>query len=457
MKLFLAGLVSIILAERLCNWERKVNVSQELCAFLALPQIKFLKLSPILVRAQGQYSGRGEVELKNPEFFFRNRWQTFNGNVFVDRSLKIVFPEDGKVELQGRFECDHPWVNFSGIQDGIFKKPSRKLKLKPGRSKWSYLSTSSFWPFLWGRKMREALQDLLRPYPHLKGIVWAVWTGDSRELDPDLVEMYRAGGLLPLVALSGQHVSVLVVMVRALVGLFGKLIFRFKLAREYYRIWDLILPSLASFLLALTSQGAPSVVRTLAMAFALCLLRFRRCLCSTTQIVCSSAALMIVWDPGLLTGISFVLSVVSTFFLVEVSQAKSVSSSFEKYFYFSTVMALLSCPLILFYFGQWSYLAPLTTICFSWLWNLLIIPVGFLVPLAGILPEGFQNRVLNLLDSGWAFLNSGQLLSQKLILESFHAYPRPTVWETLVLQASCLILLQIGFSKKRENDALRLL
>lgn len=373
----------------------------------------------------------------------------------IGHDIKMGLPQENKVEIIGKFECENFNRNFSEIQDGIFGKISRKLKLKRGRLSWSSTEIRSFWPFSIGNKLRQGLQELLGPYPNLRGIVWAVWTGDARGLDPELVEMYRAGGLLPLVALSGQHVSVLVVMLRGFIGLFGNLLFRFKAIRDHYRIWELALPTLASLLLTLTSQGTASVIRTLAMALAICLLRMRRCLCSSTQVVCSSAALMIAMDPGLLTGISFVLSVAATFLLVEVSEAKSVRTSLGKYFFLSTVMALLSCPLILFYFGRWSYLAPLTTVCFSWLWNLLIIPLGFIVPLLGILPGTYGHAVLSLLDSGWRFLNSGQLLTQKFILGSFYAYPRPTVSETLVLQASCLILLQSSLRKKKEDDAYR--
>jgi competence protein ComEC len=455
MKLFMLGIVACFLMDRLWEWEQKVSSTEELCAFLALPRIKSLKVSPIKVRAQGQYSNQGQVELKVPEVFFKKHWQDFNGSVVVGHDLKVGLPEENKVEITGKFECENRVKNFSEIQDGIFGYRSRKLRLKKGSSNWSSVETRSLLPFSLGRKIRKGLQELLRPYPNLSGIVWAVWTGDARGLDPELVEMYRAGGLLPLVALSGQHVSVLVVMLRGLIGLFSNWLFCIKPIRDHYRLWDLILPTLASLLLTLSSQGTASVIRTLAMAMAICLLRLRRCLCSTTQIVCSSAALMIAIEPGLLTGISFVLSVAATFLLVEVSEAKSLKSSLGKYFFLSTVMALLSCPLILFYFGRWSYLAPVTTLCFSWLWNLLIIPVGFIVPTLALLPGTYRHIVLSTLDSGWDYLNSGQLLTQKMVLGTFYAYPRPTISETLVLQASCLILLQTSLSQKKEDDAYR--
>ena len=294
----------------------------------------------------------------------------------------------------------------------------------------------------------------MKGYPELRGIVWAVWTGETQGLNPELVSMYREGGLLPLVALSGQHVSVWIILFRLLFLLLAKIVMSAKIFRDYYRRLDLWLPLIGAAILTLTSQGAPSVLRTLAMAGAMVLLRMRKFISSPVQWVTASAALMIALEPGLLMGISFVLSVGATFLMVEISETQNVVSSVAKYFFLSTVMAVLSAPMILFYFGQWSYLSPISTICFSWMWNLVIIPVGFLIPCLGALPNGICDSVLGFLEVGWKWLSDGQILGHYLIEKSFLAYPRPNIVETLCLQASCLILCQRIWPKKNTDNAL---
>lgn len=430
-------------------------MTESACGRLSLPQQKKLREArQTRIRGQVESSFSGGVELKSAKIFFKGAWWPFAGKIILGERMNLVVPENRQVEVSGHFECDTPAKNFSGFEDRFFKRTTRKLILKKGRVAWTLLPERNTLFFFLGKRFRDYLSSLMKGYPELRGIVWAVWTGETQGLNPELVSMYREGGLLPLVALSGQHVSVWIILFRLLFLLLAKIVMSAKIFRDYYRRLDLWLPLIGAAILTLTSQGAPSVLRTLAMAGAMVLLRMRKFISSPVQWVTASAALMIALEPGLLMGISFVLSVGATFLMVEISETQNVVSSVAKYFFLSTVMAVLSAPMILFYFGQWSYLSPISTICFSWMWNLLIIPVGFLIPCLGVLPDGICDSVLGFLEVGWKWLSDGQILGHYLIEKSFLAYPRPNIVETLCLQASCLILCQRIWPKKNTDNAL---
>ncbi len=454
MKIGFVLFLLLLISFRVLDWKSDVEFTESLCGMLVLPEIEKREFSPIKIRGQGQYSFNNQIELKSPEVFWKGQWRHFNGKISIFQELRIALPQGRKVEVKGRWGCDFVYKNLGLRENGIFNRVARKLVLKKGRSIWLPLPEKNSWNFILEKKFREYLKNMRPLYPNLAGIVWAVWTGETIGLEPKLVALYREGGLLPLVALSGQHVSVLVILFRLFLSLFTGGLITLKGFRKGYKKWLLFLPVLGSGILTITSFGTPSVLRTLAMALALCFLRLKRYFCSPNQVLCSSAAFMIVLDPGLMTGISFVLSLGGTYLLMEISEAHNLSTAFRKYILLSIVMSFLSAPLILFYFGQWSYLSPICTLAVSWLWNLIIIPIGFSVPLLGVLPDSICDAVSRWLDLGWQYLVENQLWVEKWVQQSHGFYPRPTIWETVVLQIGCLLLFKAFLKRMTSYGAM---
>jgi ComEC/Rec2-related protein len=451
VRLGLLLLFGTLLTYRLHCWKQSERLTGTFCGSLALRTATRETGPRIQVRAQSQSSLKTAPAFSDPEIRVLGRWHPFDGKLVIPEEIEVGIPKNQKILIQGNFECDVPLRNFGDVQDGIFKLASRRLILKRGHSSWTVLPEEESPVFSWGKKFRGFLRTRFEFYPNLQGIVWAVWTGDAQGLDPELIAMYREGGLLPLVALSGQHVGIWVLVFRALSGVVVRSLFFVRALRSFYRHLLVLFPVLGSLVLTISSAGTPSVLRTLAMALSVCLIRLRKGNAPTVQVVCSSAALLIAMDPGLLKGISFMLSLAGTYLLVSVMEVNNLKSAFQKYLWVSVVMSVLSSPLILFYFGRWSFLAPLCSIVLSWVWGLVIIPGGFLVPALVVLPSGLRVPTFRLLDQGWKCLSQVQLVLAEGIHQTFFSYVRPTVWETFALQMTCLILFRFWMKDKKEG------
>lgn len=430
MRSFICLVLSIAVLIRIHFWTQKLDFTKGLCGQAAL-SFRAKKTFPLRIKGQAQRTFRGQIELIDPQVFDKKQWRAIEAEVFIPWSGLLKRSRDSWLVAEGNYDCLIPFKNFSSQENGLFSKENYRFGLRRGFS-WELEGEKPTLNFQLASNFRGFLKTLLHPFPWLSGIVWAVWTGEVSGLDIKLVELYRAGGLLPLIALSGQHVSVLVVMIRLLLTFTPKVLMELREFRKFFRTFLLLLPVFSCGLLALTSLSAPSVLRTLAMAMALCLLRFRKKHCSVLQLLCSSSAFLIVLDPSLICGVSFVLSLGGSFLLLQIDPREDSSSSLRSYASNSILMPILSAPLILFYFSQWGYLSPICTLGISWLWNLVIIPIGFLTPVLGLLPSFFSEPVLKVLDEGWRYLVEFQLRAGAQVERSLGVYPRPSAMEILV-------------------------
>jgi len=430
MRSFLCLVLSVVILTRIYFWTQKLDFTKGLCGQAAL-SFQTKKTFPLRIKGQAQQTFRGQIELIEPQVFEQNQWRAIEGKVFIPGSGFLKRSPNSWFMTEGDFDCVVSNKNFSALENGLFSKENYRFGLRRGFSG-ELEGEKTTLNFELASNFRSFLINFLTPFPWLSGIVWAVWTGEVSGLDIKLVELYRAGGLLPLIALSGQHVSVLVVMIRSLLTLTPKLLMEQRVFRKFFRTFIFLLPVFSCGLLALTSFSAPSVLRTLAMAMAFCLLRFRKKHCSTLQLLCSSSALVIVLDPSLICGISFVLSLGGCFLLLQIDPREDSPSSLRSYVTNSILMPILSAPLILFYFSQWGCLSPICTLGMSWLWNLVIIPIGFMTPFLGLLPSIFSVPVLKALDEGWRYLVEFQLRSGAQVERSLGVYLRPSAIEILV-------------------------
>ncbi|MDA0262892.1 MAG: DNA internalization-related competence protein ComEC/Rec2 [Chloroflexi bacterium] len=109
------------------------------------------------------------------------------------------------------------------------------------------------WPYSLRGRLSESIEDVL-PYPQ-SALGQAMLLGQRSRLPPELVQDFRSTGTSHLLAISGLHVGVLVVMfVAAASWLFGR-------RGQYF----LIVPFIAVWAYALVSGLPPSVVRAAIM------------------------------------------------------------------------------------------------------------------------------------------------------------------------------------------------
>ncbi len=285
------------------------------------------------------------------------------------------------------------------------------------------------WAALVRAKFRAWISRTLARWPGLRALSMATWTGDAGALPESLRELYLEGGLLHILALSGQHVLVLA----AILSLVGKtlvpLAARFgpKNFARYAAAGKLRL-LISAIVLAAVSDGLAPLRRALAMVLFWEGLQRRRFHVGPLALLAGSAAAALVFDPALVESPSFLLSVVATAFVGRLAGYRRVS----------WVMPVLTGPLTALFFARVAWLAPLGNFLLGGIWGLLWLPMGFVAPfLAGVLPHSFGNNAERI----WtAFLGLQDRAAQVGPL-AYGAVIRPWVLEAIAWETLLVILL----------------
>ena len=372
----------------------------------------------------------------------------FQGKVTIDPQL--VRPQIGlRVRISGPFQCAIALRNPGRVEDGLLEIKEPRLSGFGKKFRVRLLSEADPYLVRIPKAFYRGLKRTFGEAPQLLGFLEAVWTGDDKGLPLSLREFFKEGGVLQILALSGQHVTAMVLIVTLLtrLGLTG--FFRLVGVRgeRYLGYVYQSLPIACCTLLLVTSQGSGSVVRTFGMYFALWLLRVRRMQCPPVQLAASSVACMIIWDPGLIAGAGFFLSAVATALTCQVLAEQKIRRQLLEFLFVVTAMPILVVPLSAFFFAKGAWFAPLYNLILGWLWDLLLIPVGFLLPiLFAISPAPLTKFLLPHLERSWIFIVEKHFLLESWIGTAYQSCVRPTWAEFLVLE---LLLLGVVMRLKR--------
>lgn len=433
---FLLSLLLVSVQVR--QWKTDIDFTQSFCSGVTSSQTHQTSQKKKRVRGYLREISQNFWELRGARVLVSGKWMKIGGSVRLFEKPNFYQARYKLVDIDGELHCSSSYQNFSSKQDFIFQRQERNLYFK----KVVFLkeSETTFFSVVMGlgAHFRFFIDRFLEATPHLKGIVWAVWTGETSKLDPRLTEFYTRGGLLPLIALSGQHVGVLVLVCRFLLFYLPRRVvesFRF---RKHYRKIILFLPVVVCLTLTVTSFGTPSVLRTLAMAVSVLVLRWRCKICSTEQLLFSSSAILISINPSLFEKGSFILSFNGAYLLNELSGVKGTQGLLRGYLLDSLIMAVTVVPVVLFFFGQWSYLAPVCAVLLSWLWALVVIPAGFLIPILSWIPDLLSSPILHKLEAAWQYLVAFHLYFEKIVSNSSGLFIRFSAAEAFLLQMALL-------------------
>ena len=437
------------------QWKSDIDFVQSFCGELTISQNNQTSKTNNRVRGYLSLLAQERWELRGAHVFVGGKWKKLRGAVRLLEKPQFHLSHYRLVEAFGELHCSSNYQNFSAQEDYILFRRGRNVFFK--NVAFFKQSEITFFSLVLGlgSRFRSFIDRGLGATPDLGGIVWAVWTGETSRLDPRLTELYTRGGLLPLIALSGQHVSVFVLLCRFLIGFFSQLLTKYQWFRKHYRNMVLFLPVAACFVLTITSFGTPSVLRTLAMAISALVLRWRCRTCSIEQLLFSSSAILIAINPSLCERVSFILSLNGAYLLVELSRSKGPRGLLRNYVLDSLMMSVTVVPVVLFYFGQWSYLAPVCAVLLNWLWALIIIPAGFLVPIVTILPEPVSTAILQWGDASWRVVVEMHLYFEKTVSNSSGLWIRFTVAEALLLQVALLFFVKSIFSDLSRDSTAR--
>jgi predicted membrane metal-binding protein len=420
----IAGL-ALVFGARLTLWAKDRATAEDACARL---EARLTRRETSLFIGNAVRREGGLFFLDDPLWRSPEGWAELPGRVWLEAGLAAPGLGSGRrLFVSGPARCRRPARNPSGD-----RKPLEWAVSSSGSRSWP-----SAEPLPFGARVREkfrgAVHSSLGPWPGLRALSLATWTGDGGALPEELSKLYREGGLLHVLALSGQHVAVLAV----LLALFGRALVVAG-ARWYPRAAARVARLfrerliLSALLLALVSDGLAPLRRALVMVVGAHLLQRRRFHVGMLSLIAGSAAGLLLVDPGLLQSPSFCLSVAATALLTRVGAG---GGSFSGYVFLAWAMPLLTAPLSAHYFAKLSFLAPLWNFALVGLWSVLWLPLGFLAPLLGLC---FPSTLAPFAETAWTgFLDLNRRVSHLGPL-AYGAVIRPwaleaALWETLLV------------------------
>ncbi|MEB3100732.1 ComEC/Rec2 family competence protein [Ferviditalea candida] len=247
-------------------------------------------------------------------------------------------------------------------------------------------------PDSWNRYSLQRMVDrwrvslngrLIGLYPESSaGLMESLLIGYREDLDPEQFRSFSNLGLTHLLAISGLHVGV---VLGAILGLLKWM----RITKETrLLIGILIIP-----VFIVLTGASPSVTRAGIMA-AIALYAVRRNLLKDGLNVLSIAALlMLLWNPYFLFDISFQLSFIVTVGLI-VGMPKLFAvlpipgRKLKGLLTVTLVAQVVSFPLTIYYFNQFSLLSLIANLLIVPLYSLVVLPLGYVSLLADGIHHG---------------------------------------------------------------------
>ncbi len=220
------------------------------------------------------------------------------------------------------------------------------------------------------------------------GLVKKLILADNKELEKEISELYRDGGLAHLLAISGLHIFIII-------WFFDKILMKIKFG---YSLRFITISSIL-FLYIFILNYPPSASRAVLMYLLKGAFAIRKIKASPKTVIYLSAIILLSIFPKWLFDIGFQLTYMAILGVVHLNEKITLNgkSYIEKAVYLYFFVNLFIFPLLTLYFNNYN---PLSVIN-----NILITPI-FILVLMGILFGISVNLILGLGISIFYFFNS---------------------------------------------------
>lgn len=255
----------------------------------------------------------------------------------------------------------------------------------PTFSVWGSLVASQEW-------LAERLKEMYGP--DTEGLLSGFLLGSVTEIDPETYAKFSGLGLTHVIAISGQHITMLAAALVFLCRLTG-------LSREHsFRITMALLP-----LYVFLTGASPSAMRALIMGELVLLALLVRRRADGWNVLGAAFLGMTAVDPYVIHQVSFQLSFLVTFGLLLLVPPLQVRLQWMKPASLRGLVAvtaaatLTSFPLTMYYFHVFSFLSPLVNFLFVPFISVCIAPLAALSLIFGAIHPGFGFLAANIVDS----------------------------------------------------------
>ncbi|CDN37833.1 ComEC/Rec2 family competence protein [Bacillus thuringiensis] len=234
---------------------------------------------------------------------------------------------------------------------------------------------------------QQAISKVTEMFPEQSGAFMnALLFGDRQQMTFEVEEQYQQFGLVHLLAISGSHIVMLMVIVYFI-------LLRSGVTREVATICLIVCIPLYMVL----AGASPSVIRAsitgvlMLIAF-MCSIRL-----SSLDALSVTAICMLIYDPYLVFNIGFQFSFVGSFALLLSAPLLLESSNgiIRNSIYISIISQLVSTPILLYHFGYFSPYSILLNLLYVPFLSIIVLPCSIIIllcmPIVPFLAKGFAD------------------------------------------------------------------
>jgi len=224
--------------------------------------------------------------------------------------------------------------------------------------------------------------------------------GVTKDISPDLFQLFRDTGTLHLLAVSGSNV--------ALVILFFAFLFK---ASPYRLVTRTIVLLFLIVIFSFLAYNQPSVVRASVMASLVLLGRMFQRRIELNNIIASTAVIILLYNPAELYDVGFQLSFITAWGLIYFIPKITANIEYAKWhpavrylcfvFIVSTIAQIVSLPMSAYYFQRMPAISFVSNIIIVPLVSVIVIGevilllVAFVFPVAGLFIGSLLNPIVN--------------------------------------------------------------
>ncbi len=354
----------------------------------------------------------------------------------------VMAPQIGRqYRVSGRLFCRPPHRNPSLFPSTNFQdSPSWHFRLASLTEVTSKVTLRA--------SLLNAFFSPLNGFPRLHALAQSTWTGETIFQSPAVIQIFREGGLLAILALSGEHVAIFLIGAEAAAGLFFGALFPLLIVgtpasalRALALGWRRFRLLAGASLLLWTSGGLPSMKRTWWMALFWCCLKCRSMRTNSLQWLASSFAFALAWDPGVALSPGFLLSAWGTFALFHVSENQPGKKTWATAILLSLFVPMLILPWTAHLFSKVAVLGILLGGVGGALWAAVFLPLGFLAPVvAHGLPQAWVFSLATWIERGLGFFERGLEGYLPHVKALSFSTLRPTLGECLAAEVLLITL-----------------
>ena len=207
--------------------------------------------------------------------------------------------------------------------------------------------------------------------------------GDKQDLSGEILSSYQQNGVSHLLAISGMHISLLVVIL-------SKILMKFKYSYFIISIFLIFYAFLTNF--------TPSVLR------AVFLYVFKKI--DKKNLILLIASFMLFYNPYYIYNVGFLFSFVISFYLIYFGNlTNKFNNYFVKLFITSTICFIASIPIMINNFYYINIMSPLINVLFVPFISLIIFPLSLLTLIFPIL-DNILLFLLNIMETLTLFCNN---------------------------------------------------